>query len=51
MMYFDRGGVAVKAQPPPEPEEESETYKDVQPKTYQVLNKELPQSAATGRAF
>ncbi|KAK3104971.1 hypothetical protein FSP39_014405 [Pinctada imbricata] len=49
-LVVQRGGVAVKSQPAPQQEEdeERETYKDVQPKTYQVLEKELPQSAATG---
>ncbi|XP_033763628.1 PDZ and LIM domain protein Zasp-like [Pecten maximus] len=44
-----RGGVAVKSAPPPEPEpEDGGSYRDVQPKTYQILEKELPQAAATG---
>ncbi|XP_069114311.1 PDZ and LIM domain protein 5-like [Argopecten irradians] len=44
-----RKGVPVKAAPPPEPEpEDGGAYRDVQPKTYQVLQKELPQAAATG---
>ncbi|XP_033763445.1 PDZ and LIM domain protein Zasp-like [Pecten maximus] len=46
-----RGGVAVKSAPPPPPEPEPEdggSYRDVQPKTYQILEKELPQAAATG---
>lgn len=46
---FHRGGVAVKSTPaPPEPEEDREKFQEVTPKTYQVLQKELPQAEATG---
>ncbi|XP_060072102.1 PDZ and LIM domain protein 3-like [Ylistrum balloti] len=49
-LTVQRGGVAVKSQPQPqpEPEEEGSAFRDVQPKTYKVLEKELPQSAVTG---
>lgn len=46
---FHRGGVAVKSTPaPPEPEEDQEKFQEVTPKTYKVLQKELPQAEATG---
>lgn len=46
---FHRGGVAVKSTPaPPEPEEDREKFQEVTPKTYKVLQKELPQAEATG---
>lgn len=48
-LVVQRGGVAVKSTPaPPEPEEDREKYQEVTPKTYQVLQKELPQAEATG---
>ncbi|XP_062591633.1 PDZ and LIM domain protein Zasp-like [Saccostrea cucullata] len=47
-LVVQRGGVAVKPTPQQEPEEEKETYQDVTPKTYKVLEKELPQAEATG---
>ncbi|XP_062591705.1 LIM domain-binding protein 3-like [Saccostrea cucullata] len=47
-LVVQRGGVAVKQTPQPEPEEEKETFQDVTPKTYKVLEKELPQAEATG---
>ena len=44
------GGCCHQHAPPPVDDDESEDnkYRDVQPKTYQVLQKELPHAAAAG---
>lgn len=49
-IYSRPGGVVPQSAPPPQVEQESEDdkFRDVQPKTYQVLEKEVPHSAATG---
>lgn len=42
------GGASDSAPPPAQEDSVDEKYRDVQPKTYQVLEKELPHAAAAG---
>ncbi|XP_048772393.1 uncharacterized protein LOC125678185 isoform X2 [Ostrea edulis] len=47
-LVVQRGGVAAKSAPEPQLEDDREKFQEVTPKTYQVLQKELPQAQATG---